>query len=73
MTQGIEWWHLLLTAAGLILGWAKSYNALREKVIRLEEKVKNQHENHTRTEEVIKEMKVTLDKIWERMEKKADK
>lgn len=73
MNQNIQLWHLILTAAGLIGGWLKSHNALREKVIRLEEKVINMHDNHAKTDLVIAEMKGTIDKIWERMEKKADK
>lgn len=73
MTDKIELWHLLLTAAGLIGGWLTSHNLLREKVVRLEERVSNLHDNHDRTEQSIKEMKGILDKIWERMEKKQDK
>lgn len=73
MGDSVQNWQLLVAVLALIGGWLTSYNILKEKVIRLEEKVNNHHENHSRTETAIKEMKATLDKIWERMEKKVDK
>lgn len=73
MNQAIELWQLLLMAVALVGGWLQSYFAIREKVIRMEENVKNMYENHSRTDDLIKDMKQTIDKIWERLEKKADK
>lgn len=73
MGDSVQNWQLLVAVLALIGGWLTSYNILKEKVIRLEEKVNNHHENHSRTETAIKEMEATLDKIWERMEKKVDK
>lgn len=69
----VQYWHLILVSAGFLGSLVGIYNSMNEKVIRLEEKVKFQHDNHTRTDELIKEMKGTIDKIWERLEKKEDK
>lgn len=69
----VQFWHVALITIGLISGWLSSYSRLREKVIRLEENVKNLHENHDRTEKLIEEIKDTTTKIWERLDRKADK
>jgi hypothetical protein len=77
-------WHFAITLVGLILALIKHSSAQHNRIIRLEgtvikleERVKNQHEyqheNHSRLEGDMKDIKVILDKIWDKMEKKLDK
>jgi sensor domain CHASE-containing protein len=69
----VQIWQLGIAIVALVGGWLTSYNILKERVIRLEEQVKNLHDNHTRIESLIKDTKSVIDKIWERLERKVDK
>ena len=71
--NNVQIWQLFVTTAALGAGWLTSYNLLREKVIRLEEKVSNLTNNHERFENLMNDIKVTMEKIWEKLDKKVDK
>lgn len=80
----VQFWHLILLSIGLVGGWLKSYSNLREKVIRLEEKVNTQSQELVRLEHIhnqdmarlekgIEKIVETTGKIWDRLERKQDK
>jgi CHASE3 domain sensor protein len=71
--NNVQIWQLFVTAAALGAGWLTSYNLLREKVIRLEEKVSNLTNNHERYETLMTDIKIMIEKVWEKLDKKVDK
>jgi len=71
--NSVQIWQLGIALTLLVGSFFNVYQILREKIIRLEENVKELRTNHKKTEDLIKEMKVTTDKIWERINVISDK